>query len=251
MAELRDVLLPAVSDPDHRAEALFTNAGLALNAGRLTSARTETERLEQAVVGLTPHHRVHGLLMRILLESAVADWDTVRGLTPRVESAIEKNLVTPCPANVGLALLCAIAMASLGDEEEAVRLVAKAESIGMVGYARVHAAKRLRLAIARRDPGEVRRHVGSIEDAWLKPDAFELWAALFDGLALLGDHERIEAEAPAWIRPDAYVAPFAVRALGIARADRVLLTESVTRFEEMGLTRHADETRKQLNGIAP
>jgi hypothetical protein len=75
---------------------------------------------------------------------------------------------------------------------------------------------------------------------------WELWAALFDGLAELGDRERIEVEAPQWLRPDAYVSPFALRALGIARNDRGLLAQAADAFDKMGLDWHAQQTRQML-----
>src|SRR5204863_10125355 len=106
-----------------------------------------------------------------------------------------------------------------------------------------------RLAIAHRDHQETRRIVDSIQADWLKPAAWELWAALLDGLAMLEDRDRIEADAPGWVRPDAYVAPFAVRALGIARHDAALLADAANRFAAMGLDWHAQQTRAALNQL--
>ncbi|MEX1277993.1 MAG: hypothetical protein WEI16_02935, partial [Chloroflexota bacterium] len=204
-------------------------------------------RLQEAVAGLTPHHRVHGLGMRMRLEVAVGDWETVRGLTQPAEDAIEANLATPCPFNVGLLLMAALGMVHGGNEAEATRLVAKADSIGMIGYGRITAARRLGLALARQDRAEARRLVESLEPGWLTSGAWELWAALLDGLGFLTDRDRIEADAPQWVRPDAYVAPFAVRAMGMARKDRALLTDAIDRFEALGLEWHAEETRRLLD----
>jgi hypothetical protein len=89
--------------------------------------------------------------------------------------------------------------------------------MGMVGYGRVYSAKWLRLAIVREDGDEILRILGSIDPGWLTVARPELVAAFLDGLAALEDRDRIEAEAPRWLLPNAYVAPFAVRALGIAR----------------------------------
>lgn len=250
VTEAQDAVLPAVADPDHRAEALFARVGLAIDLGRLAAARDLTERLEGIVQRLTPHHRVHGLMCRVLVESATAHQDAVRDLTPRVRAAVEANIATPCPANVGLLLLCAIAAAESDDDGDAARLMAAAESIGMAGYGRSHAARGLRMAIVRRDADETRRQIDALDPAWLGLGAFELWAALFDGLALLGDRERVEAEAPAWIRLDRYVAPFAVRALGIVQEDPDLIRDAVARFEAMGLDRHAALTREMIGRLA-
>jgi hypothetical protein len=203
--------------------------------------------LEETVAGLTPHHRVHGLGMRMRLEVAVADWQSGRALTQRVEDAVEANLATPCPFNVGLLLMAALGMVYTGDDAGSARLVAKAESIGMVGYGRITVARWLRLAMARHDLDDLRRRVDSVDAAWLIPGAWELRAALLDALALLGDRDRIEIEAPGWVRPDAYVAPFAVRALGIVRNDTALLSDAIDRFEALGLGWHAQETRRLLD----
>lgn len=249
VAEVRIALFPEIADPDHLAEALMVDAELYANVGRLAEARRMVARLAETVAGLTPHHRVHGLVTRLRLEVAVADWEAVRGLTQRVEDAVEANLTTPCPANVGVLLLAALGMVYRGDDDAATHLIAKAEAIGMVGYGRTHAAKWIRLALAREDREEVRRIVDTVEPPWLTSDAWELWAALFDALAALGERDRIEAQAPEWVRPDAYVAPFAVRALGVARNDRTLLTDAVARFEAMGLEWHARETRLALDRI--
>jgi hypothetical protein len=62
----------------------------------------------------------------------------------------------------------------------------------------------------------------------------------------LGDHERIEAEAPKWLQAGTFGEPFALRALGIARGDRALLMQALERFEAMGLSWHAEQTRHLL-----
>jgi class 3 adenylate cyclase len=249
VASERAELLSTIADPDHRADALMETADLYCNVGRMADARAIVARMEETVAGLTPHHRVHGLGMRMRLEAAVGDWKTLRGLTQRVEDAVEANLATPCPFNVGVLLFAAHGALQGGDEAGAARLVAKADAIGMVGYGRFHSARWLALAIARKDREETRRLVNSVERDWLAPGAWELWAALLEALALLGDRDRIEAEAPQWVRPDAYVAPFAVRALGVVRADRALLADAIDRFEAMGLAWHAQETRLLVGGV--
>ena len=68
-------------------------------------------------------------------------------------------------------------------------------------------------------------------------------AARLDGLAAVGDHARIEAEAPPLLRAGGYGEPFALRALGRARGDRSLVELAAARFEAMGLQWHAGETR--------
>jgi len=49
--------------------------------------------------GASPHHRVHGVAVRIDVEAWAGYWETVRELTPSVEQVVEANKATPCPAN--------------------------------------------------------------------------------------------------------------------------------------------------------
>ncbi|MBA3689577.1 MAG: AAA family ATPase, partial [Chloroflexi bacterium] len=244
---VRTELLPAVQDPDHVAEALFMRTDILVIVGRLAPARDVAAQLEATVSGLTPHHRLHGTGIRTRLEMAVGGWEALRELAARAEDAVEENVATPCPFNVGTLLNVALGMVHGEDEESALRLEGIAASKAMIGYDRSHAGHRLRLAIARREIGEVRRLLDSVKQEWLTPAAWDLWAAIFDGLALLDDRDRVEAEAPAWVRPDLYVAPFAVRALGTVRGDPTLLADAISRFEAMGLDWHAQETRRHLS----
>jgi hypothetical protein len=250
-AEARTRLLPLIADPDHVAEAQMTEVELYLKLGRIAEARGAAQRLEQTVTGLTPHHRVHGIGTRMLLESAVGNFEAVRGWTLDAEDASDANRATPCPMNVGMLLIAALAHLYGGDGATAGRLMSRAESTAMIGYGRVHAPKWLRLAIARQDRVEIRRVLDSIHPSWLTPAAWERATAVLDGLAALDDRERIEALAPQWLEQQTYVAPFAQRALGIARRDRHLLADAVARFEEMGLEWHARETRTTLGHLGP
>jgi len=240
----RAELLPHITDPDHVADAYQMAASLYANVGRMRDAQEMVGRLEDTVGdGLTAHHRVHSLAARMRLELAVADWEGLRQLTSRAENAISANLATPCPFNVGGLVMAAIGAVHGGDEAAAIRLIDQARGMGMVGYDMFHASRWMRLALARGDLAETRRIIDSLDVAYLSGGNWDLWAALMDGLLALGDHARIEAEAPAWVRPDAYVAPFAVRALAVARGDRQLLTEAAERFERMGMGWDAEQTR--------
>jgi hypothetical protein len=68
-------------------------------------------------------------------------------------------------------------------------------------------------------------------------------AARLDAFVALGDRCRIEEEAPALLRPNSYLEPFALRALGVARQDAELLGQALARFDAMGLDWHAGQTR--------
>ena len=71
-------------------------------------------------------------------------------------------------------------------------------------------------------------------------------STFLDAVAALGDRERIEAEAPKWLQHGTFDEPFALRALGIVRHDPALLRQALARFQEMGLSWHAEQTRHLL-----
>jgi len=246
---MRIDLLPQIGDPDRVADALLHSVDLYIGAGRLADARVMTERMEETVAGLTPHHKVHGLETRVMLEEAVGDWAAVRQLTKRGEETIAANLATPCPFNLGALIVLATAWTLADNPAEAGRLLAWAKDIGMTTYEMILTPRWLRLAIAQDDRKEIRRIIDSIQLEFLGAPLSEFWAVLFDGLVVLDDRERIEAEAPRWLDEDAYTAPFAARALALARRDAVLLEEAAARFEAMGLERHAESTRALLAGL--
>ena len=243
--EQRLQLLAEISAPDDRHFALMQAVNVNLAQGRLPAAAHASRQLTEMVNGLTAHHRLHGVSMRLHLETLAGRWDAVRPLTPATEEAVEANATTPCPGNVYTLLYCALASAHLGDAADSRRLEDRADEIRMEGYPHFDAPK-LRLALVRNDLGELRRLVDALEPVAFVPYLFDRPAALLDALVALGDHDRIGADAPAWLIPGTYVEPFALRALGIAREDAQQLEEAATRFAAMDLDWHASETRKLL-----
>jgi class 3 adenylate cyclase/tetratricopeptide (TPR) repeat protein len=233
-------LLPDLSDPDDRTRALLDAVLVYLGAADLPAAAQASKLHMELAEGLTPHHRLHGIGLRILVETLGGRWNAVRKLTSQGERAVEANLAaaTPCPQNVSTLLNCAVASTYAGDEAEARRLEVKADAIGMEGYRMWFEPPRIRLALARNELTQLERLVA------LEPMEIEPPAAFFDALVALGDSRRIEAEAPKRLKPGTYAEPFALRALGVARGDRKLLHEAATRFQAMGLDWHADQTRK-------
>jgi class 3 adenylate cyclase len=232
-------LLPELSNPDIRCRALLNAVFTYLRAGRLPESTRASVELTETAAGLTPHHRLHGASMRVLVPTLAGRWGEVRELTPEAERVVEANLAaaTPCPMNVSTLLNCAVASARAGDESEASRLEAKADGIGMDGYRHWFDPPRIRLALARNEVGELGQ-LASPESTWIEPPS-----AFLDALIALGDRERIEAEAPKWLKAGIYAEPFALRALGVARANKEMLDQAVARFEAMGLAWHAAQTR--------
>jgi len=217
-----------------------------LGAGRLADARRVAALLEETTEGLTPHHRLHGIANRVNIAARAGCWDAIRELTSRVKGAVEANLTTPCPMNVQSLLNCAVANAQHGNTDEAGRLEQKADAIGMEGYGFASNPQKLALALVRDDLAELRRLVDAMAPEELEPWAFGSRAPLFDALVALDDRERIESEAPEYIRPRTYVEPFALRALGTAREDQTLIKQAAARFEAMGLAWHSKQTQKLL-----
>ena len=89
----------------------------------------------------------------------------------------------------------------------------------------------------------------AIAPAELEPWSYAVPGAFLDALVVLGDRGSIEAEAPKWLRPKTYVEPFALRALGFARADESMLADAAVLFEGMELDWFAGETRRLLAPI--
>ncbi len=241
--------LPGVVDPDERSFPLFIGGFIDLAAGRIRTAAAASRQHEEIVGGLTPHHRVHAVGFRLNVSALAGRWLEVEELTPRVEEAVEANVNTPCAWNVSSLVHAAVASAYGGDDEEANRLEAKADALGMEGYRVWLYPPRIRLAIVREDLDDVRRLVNGIGSEDLLPWAYEMPAAMFDALVVLGDREAIEARAPEWLRPQTYVEPFALRALGFARMDESMLVDATARFERMELDWFAGETRRLLASL--
>jgi len=189
---------------------------------------------------------VHAAGWQLILASVTGRWDEARAAAAEAERVVDANLAaaTPCVSNVSILLNCATASAQAGDEDEARRLEAKADGLGMEGgrwYQGWFEPPRIRLALARHQTGQL---------AELTPADFDWdWepvSTFLDALAALGDRDRIEAEAPKWLHPGTLAEPFALRALGVARGDRALLEQALKRFEAMGIPWHAEQTRHLL-----
>src|SRR5207244_13362420 len=147
------------------------------------------------------HHRLHGISGRLELEELIGNWIGVVKLQEGVEKAVVENRATPCVRNARSLLVCALAQAHLGDEEEVERLEREGEAHSMTGYGTVLDTPRLQLALHRRDLSAVESLLG--EPAVRSANWFYLssMAAHLDGLAALGASERIEDEAALALRP--------------------------------------------------
>src|SRR5262249_52323555 len=117
--EERLELPPGLSDPDGCHFAQMAAGGPYPAPSRVAGATRASEKLEELVQGLTPHHRIHGVESRLLVETLRGRWEEVRGLTAVVERTVRANAAAPCPGNAGALFYCALASMYTGDDGQA------------------------------------------------------------------------------------------------------------------------------------
>jgi class 3 adenylate cyclase len=232
-------LAPRLSDPDDQTRPFLPIIRLRIGLGDLDGAARAAALNVQLVRGLTPHHRLHGAGMQMLAATLAGRWQDVAELASQAERAVDEN-DTHCPQNITTLLHCALGSALRGDESEARRLEEKAAAIGLHWWRFWIDPPRIRLALAQGDLSALQELTEG--SPW---DAFEPPAALLDAHAVLGDRDRIEAEAPKWLRPGTYAEAFALRALGLVREDEMLVEQAAKAFDALGLTWHAQRTRER------
>jgi class 3 adenylate cyclase/tetratricopeptide (TPR) repeat protein len=236
-------LVHELDDPDHQADIYANAIPPAVALCEFEEARRYTQRQLELTRTLSPHHKLHGISAAIELEELLGNWSRIRALQGEVEQAVAENGATPCVRNERSLLVCALANAYEGDDQESRRLEELADAQGMQGYGTVVGAPRAQLALHRRDTRMVAALLG--EPAVRRTTWFLLssLATHFDLLAALGETARVEAETRRHVRPGRYLEPFALRALGLVRNDSRLVEQAASRFETLGLTWHAAQTR--------
>jgi hypothetical protein len=234
------------TDPNVRAELREASIPLFALCGLVIEARRLLGEYDEAAERLSPHHRMHGAALAVELGELAGDWDALRGLTERVRSAVADNLATPCVRNSRSLLMCAAAAAAMGDEAGSLALDTEAQALASEGYELILRAPRIRLALARGD-------LDAVEGLLVAPNVGRgsMWsyandvAAYLDGLAAVGDPERVEREAPAYVELPSALEPFALRALGMVRRDAELLVRAADRFAELDFDRQGSVTRAE------
>ena len=242
LALQRFQLLVDSTDLDAGADSHWYALCATLGAGRMDEARVHARLFAELSRELSSHHAIHGISMLLMVEELQAHWETVRGLATEVEQTVADNAATPCQFNVRSLLVCAVASAHAGDEMEARRLEAEADSLGIEGYGLTNEAPRIRLALIRGELDRVERLLAELREAMYFTHVAGRSTRL-DALAAVGDRKGVEDEALPLVRPNTFLEPFALRALGLVREDAELLARAIVRFEAMGLDRHAEETR--------
>ncbi len=247
-SEERLALMSEIDDPDHLCEAYEAGSPAAAAVCRFDEARRLADLHGDLSQRLSAHHRVHSVSLELELADAIGDWVELAEQTDRAVAAIEANLATPCVRNPRDLLLCAAAHLCLGDEPRATELERDGLRIAGEGYETYLSGVRLRIALERGD----RR---SLE--WLVELPVEralvwgpgIFAARMDALVALDRRDRIESEAPALVQAGTSVEPFALRALGVARADDDLLARADELFATLGLGWHRAQTERLLAGL--
>jgi len=239
-------LVPRLTDPDHISLIYFFGLDPYVAAGRFDEACELARAHDEITSRLTPHHRMHGAWLLIEVERAVGRWEAVGDLTARAEEAVAANVATPCVGNAWSLLCCALAHAQLGNEPEAGRLEQAAEDLGMEGYGEWFDPLHVEIALARGELGDVERKLSEWQPRGFR-DVIGLVARL-NALVALGRRAEIEQDAPMLVKPETYLEPFALRALGLAREDDGLIERAISRFESMGLDWHAGETKRLVHG---
>jgi class 3 adenylate cyclase len=239
----RAAIAGELDDPDAEAYVYAAGVSPAVACGKLEEARRYVLRQQEVTASLSPHHRLHGVSGVLELEELLGDWPTALALQEAVERAVAENRATPCVRNSRSLLVCALAHAHLGNEVESRRLEEQGEVNAMSGYGTVLDTPRLHLALHRGDLAAVESLLG--EPAVRTTNWFYLssMAAHLDGLAALGMRERVEKDATSALQAGTYLEPFALRALGLVRADEALVERAAERFEAFGLGWHAARTR--------
>jgi hypothetical protein len=239
-------VIDELRDPDIAADTYALTLVPAVALGRFREGRRLARAHDEAASRLTAHHRLHGVAIRVEVETLAGGWEAIAALKEQTEEAVEANLDTPCVRNVLSELLVSAACAYLGDAEESRRLEERAETIGYEEW-QLPNVPRLRVALARGDLDAVERLLAKVAhpegDTWF---GLITRATRLDALAALRDARGAEAEAPAFLRGPPYLQAFALRALGVVREDESLLEEALARFQAMRLDWHAVETRKLL-----
>ena len=239
-------ILGEISDPDHVADIYELAIPSCCANARFVEARRLAAEHDAVVQSLSAHHRVHGIAVLLEVEEACGGWHRILELAERTEGAVEDNLATPCIRNARSLLVTALAAAYAGDDETARNYERRAEEVATEGYDFALAAPRTWLALLRGEIDEVDR----LEEVDLARGqtwyALPAAAARLDALAALKERSLVERDAPRLLQTGTYLEPFALRAIGAVREDEALVERAIDRFDAMGLSWHADQSRQLL-----
>jgi hypothetical protein len=239
----RESFVHELDDPDTAVYVYAYGITPAVACGELDEARRYARLHDEAARPLSPHHRLHGSVLLLLVEELLGNWEQALELQEQIEDRVAESVATPCVLSARSLYVCALANLYLGNDGEARRLEGKAEPLAMSGYGTVLDTPPLLIALHRGDLAAVELLLGDPAvraSNWLYLSSM---AAHLDGLAALGERERVEQEAARVLQPGIYLEPFALRALGLVREDEAFVGKAAERFEAFGLDWHAARTR--------
>jgi len=235
-------LVRRINDPDHLALIHWGSATAELGLGRLEDAEHHALRHEAIAARLTPHHEVHAIGNLVTLDEAAGRWDRLHERTEWSERAVAANADTPCVYNPRNLLASAVACAALGLDDEAHRLEAQESALGFEGYEFWLDPLRARLALIRGKLDRVEALLdGSEKWSWQVYNFVGSIATRLDAFVAVGRADEAVEDAERYAIPGTYLEPFALRTLGIARADSALVVQAQKRFEAMGLEWYATQ----------
>ena len=233
---------PHAADPSLRMHQHWLGAFVFLRGGRFDRVADLADECDRLAAGLTPHDRVHAIALQALLLSAEGRWTELSGLAERVEATVAASDETPCQFNWRTLLVCALGFAHLGIEDESRRLEERGCAEAVVAGPPEREPALLRLRLLHGELQDVRRildYLPARGDAW----GLDAAAARLDALVALGERDRVEHEAAAFLEKPSYTRPFALRALGRVRGDETLVGAAITEFDAIGLGWRAAETQ--------
>ena len=238
----RTLALLPTGDPGDWAYRLWPAGCIYLRGGWVDKVAPLADQCDRLSALLTPHDEVHALALRTTLYHATGQWEALAGLKTSAERAVAANEETPCQYDWRSLLICALGLAHRDEGREARRLEEAALARVVVAGPPEREPALMRLALLRGDLDDAERILELLPPGG-DPFSVDNAAARLDALVALGDRDRVEEEAAPFVEGESYTRPFALRALGIVRADGGLVEQAVARFEEMGLDWYAEETR--------
>ena len=215
-------------------------------SGHFDEARRLAVLHDEITAPLTPHHRLHGVAILVEVEELLGDW----GADPSARPAHgeRRSPTTWRRRACGTPARCSSAPSRaphLGDEAAATRLERGGRGARHRGLrrrarhpahaARARARRPRRGRTAPRDASTATRLVPRLDGP--RHDRHPARRARGGRRS-----SEVEEEATAHLRPNTYLAPFALRALGVVRDETALVERALARFEALGLAWHAERT---------
>ncbi len=221
--------------------------------GQLAEARRLARELDEFVQTLTPHHKVHGVGVRVELEELQADWAAAAALEERIVATVRNNQDTPCIRNPRSLLVCALADEIMGSTRRARELEAEAAEYMYEGFGATLAAPRARMALVRGSVDALEELLA--DDEWLQRQtwfALPAAAARLDAFAAIGSADETRAAAERLGSGSPYLEPFALRAVGVASGHDALVERADVAFRALSLDWHREQTEplRRLRKVA-